>query len=102
LGKLSGYRNLFAFAPDGTIPACVLDVPGSLDVSAVPIFNGLYTLLTEFYFCNGGKIGMDSALEKSDSDFIVKSGHKVWFDLRENVVWKIGKPHLHDNILNGE
>ena len=31
---------------------------------------------------------MDSALAESDSDFIVKSGHKVWFDLRENVVWK--------------
>ena len=77
--------NLFAFAPDGTIPACVLDAPGSLHDSIMANFGDLYTLLTEIYECNGGKVVMDSAFARADYDFNIKSGQEVWIDLRENV-----------------
>ena len=65
--------NLFAFAPDGTIPTCILDVPGSLHGSTVANLGGLYTLLTDVYERNGGKVVMDSAFARADYDFILKS-----------------------------
>ena len=80
--------NLFAFAPDGTIPACVLDAPGSLHDSTVADFGGLYTLLTDVYDRNGGKVVMDSAFARAEYDFIIKSGKEVRFDLGENVAWQ--------------
>ena len=48
-------------------------------------FGDLYTLLTEIYECNGGKVVMDSAFARADYDFNIKSGQEVWIDLRENV-----------------
>ena len=41
--------NLFAFAPDGTIPEFILDAPESLHDSIVADFGSLYTLLTGKY-----------------------------------------------------
>jgi hypothetical protein len=61
------------FAPDGTIPTFVLDAPRSLHDSTVANFGGLYTLLTDVYDCNGGKVVMDSAFARVDYDFIIKS-----------------------------
>ena len=49
-----------------------------------------------------GKVVKDSALVRSDYDFTVKSGQEVWFDVRENLLGKFGKPHLHGNLLNEE
>ena len=77
--------NLFAFAPDGTIPACVLDAPGSLHDSTVADYGGLYTLLTSIFDRNGGKVVMDSAFARADYEFIIKSGQEVRFDLGEDV-----------------
>ena len=76
---------MFAFAPDGTIRACVLDAPGSFHDRTVASFGGLYTLLTDVYNCNGGKVVIDSAFARADYDFIIKSGQEVWFELGENV-----------------
>ena len=67
------------------VPACVLDAPGSLHDSIMANFGDLYTLLTEIYECNGGKVVMDSAFARADYDFILKSGQEVWIDLGENV-----------------
>ena len=44
--------TLFAFAPNGTICACVLDAPRSRHDSTEADFGGLYTLLTDVYDCN--------------------------------------------------
>ena len=80
--------TLFAFAPDGTIPTCVLDAPWSLHDSTVADFGGLYTLLTDVYDSNGGKVVMDSAVARADYDFILKSWQEVQFDLGENAAWQ--------------
>ena len=80
--------NLFAFASDGTIPACVLDAPVSLHDSTVTTIGALYTLLTDAYDCNRGKAVMDSAFARAEYDFIVKSGQGVWFDLGEDAAWQ--------------
>ena len=80
--------NLFAFAPDGTIPVCILDAPGSLHDSTMTDFASLFTLLTGVYERNGGKVVMDSAFARADYEIIVKSGQEVRFDLGENVAWE--------------
>ena len=77
--------SLFAFAPDGKIPACVLDAPGSLHDSTVADFGGLYTLLTSIFDHNGGKVVMDSAIARTNYKFIIKSGQEVCSDLGEDV-----------------
>ena len=79
---------MFAFVIDGTIHVCVLDDPGSLHDTTVANFGGLYTLLTDIYDCNEGKVVMDSAFARADYDSIMKSGQEVWFDLGENGAWQ--------------
>ena len=58
---------------------------GMTDNSIMANFGDLYTLLTEIYECNGGKVVMDSAFARADYDFILKWGQEVWIDLGENV-----------------
>jgi hypothetical protein len=79
---------LFAFAPVGTIPACVHDAHRSLHNSTVADFGDLYTLLTDVYDSNGGKVVMSSAFAGADYDVMIKSGQDVWFDLEENTYWQ--------------
>ena len=76
---------MFAFAPDGTILACILDAAGSLHDSIVLHFGGLYTLLASICNYNGGKVVMDSAFARTDNEFIIKSGQEVCIDLGEDV-----------------
>jgi DDE superfamily endonuclease len=77
--------TFFAFAPDGTIRACVLDAHQSLYDSTVADFGGLYTLLTDFYDSNRGKVVMDSSFASADYNFITNSGQEIQFDLGVNV-----------------
>jgi hypothetical protein len=69
--------NLFAFDLDGTIPVCVLDVPGSIHDSAGGNFGGQYILLTDVYDHNVGKVDMGNAFARANYDFIIKSGQGV-------------------------
>jgi len=45
--------NLFVFAPDGLIGACIINVPGSVHDSTMAEISGIYTLLNENYARNG-------------------------------------------------
>jgi hypothetical protein len=73
--------NLFAFAPDGTITACVLDCPGCCHDSEVAIIGNLYETLQTVYERNGGMVVMDSAFNKTAYEYIIKSGQRVRHEL---------------------
>jgi hypothetical protein len=51
-------------------------------------FGSLFTLFTDVYDRNGGKVVMDSAFARAEYDFNIKSGQEVQFDLGERVAWQ--------------
>jgi len=53
--------NLFLFAPDGTIIACILNVPSSIHDYTLAEWGGINDLLLQNYLNNGGRCIMDSA-----------------------------------------
>jgi len=76
--------NVFVFAPDGTIPCCTINVPGSQHDSTVADWGGIYNKLEDVYLATGnGKCSVDSAFAAAGNghsvprdDFLIKSGVK--------------------------
>jgi DDE superfamily endonuclease len=65
--------NVFIFAPDGTIIACILNCPGCMHDSELAGLGNIYTKLRQTYEATGGKCVMDSAFAARGNDFIIKS-----------------------------
>jgi hypothetical protein len=65
--------NVIAFCPDGTIPLCCLNVPGSVHDSMVTEWGNIYEKLSNVYESNGGKCAVDSAFSMKRYPFLVKS-----------------------------
>ena len=95
---------LFVFAPWGIIPECVLDDLGSLHDCTVAIFGDVYTLLSDVYNCNRGKVVMDSASARALYNVFIKSGQGIQCELIWEILLpcKIGMQHLHGHMLNEE
>ena len=66
--------SVFVFAPDGTIPICTLNVPGSQHDSIVAEWGRIYEKLEKVYNSVGGKCVVDSAFSQLRNDYLVKSG----------------------------
>jgi DDE superfamily endonuclease len=66
--------NVIAFCPDGTIPLCCVNVPGSVHDSMVAEWGNIYEKLSSVYKMNGGnKCADDSAFSMKRYPFLVKS-----------------------------
>ena len=61
------------FAPDGTIPAAVLNCPGSWHDSTIAEMGGLYTKLEFLFNQYGAKTVIDSAFSRGRYPFLIKS-----------------------------
>jgi hypothetical protein len=64
---------VFVFAPDGTIPAAVLNAPGSWHDSSIADFGGLYRKLEILFHQYGAKTVIDSAFSRGNYPFLIKS-----------------------------
>jgi hypothetical protein len=73
---------LLVFCPDGTIPMCCYNVPGSQHNSKIAWMGGLYDKLKAVYEESGGHCAVDSAFAKNEYDFLIKSGNKLLTDTR--------------------
>jgi len=67
--------SVFVFCPDGTIPIAFFNVPGSVHDSQVTHWGRVYDKLGAVYNKTGGKCTVDSAFEKVNQPFIIKSSH---------------------------
>jgi hypothetical protein len=65
--------NVLAFAPDGTVPLCCLNVPGNVHDSQVAEWGNIYNKLEIAYNTCGGKCAVDSAFSRLRFPFLVKS-----------------------------
>jgi DDE superfamily endonuclease len=65
--------NLFLFAPDGMIIACVLNAPGSIHNSTLADWGNIYPALREVYERSAGQCCMDSAFASVGHPSIIKS-----------------------------
>lgn len=65
---------VFVFSPDGTIPICAFNVPGSVHDSKIAAVGGIYRKLGQVYRRTGGKCCGDSAFSKTNHEYVIKSG----------------------------
>lgn len=79
---------VIVFCPDGTIPMCCYNVPGSQHDSKIARMGGLYDKLKDVFEASGGKCVVDSAFAKKDFDFLIKSGNRSLGDTRLEVMIK--------------
>ena len=70
-------NNVFAFAPDGTIIAAVVNAPGCMHDSQIADFGYLYDKLQIIWEQSRGRCVMDSAFCKSRFEYIVKSSQEL-------------------------
>jgi len=68
--------SVFVFCPDGTIPICCYNVPGSVHDSTVAEWGNVYQRLEKVYTLCGGRCAVDSAFSMKRYPFLVKSSDK--------------------------
>lgn len=67
---------VFVFAPDGTIPICCYNVPGSIHDSKIAEWGNIYEKLERMYNMYGAKCTVDSAFAKTERPFLIKSSQQ--------------------------
>ena len=67
---------VFVFAPDGTIPICCYNVPGSIHDSKIAEWGNIYNKLERMYDLYGVKCTVDSAFAKRERPFLLKSAQQ--------------------------
>lgn len=68
--------NVFVFAPDGTIPICCYNVPGSIHDSKIAEWGNIYKKLEKIYNKYGGICTGDSAFARTNNNYILKSSQQ--------------------------
>lgn len=69
-------NSVLVFCPDGTIPMCCYNVPGTQHDSTIAHMGGIYEKLKHVYAMTGGKCTVDSAFSKINRAYLIKSGKK--------------------------
>jgi hypothetical protein len=64
---------VLVFCPDGTIPICCYNVPGTVHDSNIAVIGNIYNKLEEVYNMSGGKCTVDSAFARNNYPFLIKS-----------------------------
>jgi hypothetical protein len=67
--------SVFVFGPDGTIPICCYNLPGSIHDNLVAEWGNIYPKLERVYDAVGGWCAVDSAFSFQQYPFI-KSGQQ--------------------------
>ena len=63
---------IIVFCPDGTIPICCFNVPGSVHDSLMAEWGSVYDKLGRVYACCGGKCTVDSAFSRKSHPYLIK------------------------------
>ena len=64
---------VLVFCPDGTIPICCYNVPGTVHDSKIAQIGKIYDKLQEIHTATGACCTVDSAFAKNDYPFLIKS-----------------------------
>ena len=67
---------VLVFCPDGSIPICCYNVPGSIHDSAIAGMGEIYDKLEQVYNRTGGCCTVDSAFARHNHPFLIKSGNE--------------------------
>ena len=69
----SHYINcVFVFCPDGKIPLCLLNAPGTFHDSTMADY-GIYEGMEYIFMQSGGKVVVDSAFNVTNAQYLIKS-----------------------------
>jgi hypothetical protein len=69
--------SVFVFAPDGTIPICSFNHPGSTHDSDIAEYGGIYKKLGDVFRRNGGRCVADQAFSGKKFEFVLKSSQSA-------------------------
>ena len=69
--------NILVFCPDGTIPCCCLNVPGSQHDSTVAEWGSIYKKLGDVFNKYGAHCTVDSAFAQTRYHFLIKSSQDL-------------------------
>ncbi len=89
---------VLVFCPNGTIPICCYDVPGTVHDSNIAVIRNIYEKLEAIYNLTGGKCTVDSAFTRNTYPFLIKS-RKPLPDLM--TLKLLGMQLLCDNCQSG-
>ncbi len=105
---------ILVFAPDGTIPICMYNVPGCVHDSEIAVWGGVYDKLKLIYKTTGGKCTGDSAfngkmnaaclLKSSQDDLVAANGTQqqmsleIWQKRACTSMRQSAVPRLNDSI----
>eukprot|EP00804_Cyclotella_cryptica_P010121 CCRYP_018494-RA/>CCRYP_018494-RA protein AED:0.03 eAED:0.03 QI:578/1/1/1/0/0/2/26/188 len=64
---------VLVFCPDGTIPICCYNVPGTVHDSNIALMGNIYSKLETVYNETGAKCTVDSAFARNNYPFLIKS-----------------------------
>jgi len=64
---------ILVFCPDGTIPMCCYNVPGTVHDSNIALLGNIYSKLETVYNQTGAKCTVDSAFARNNYPFLIKS-----------------------------
>lgn len=67
------FSNVFVFVPSGQISAAIFIAPGCMHDSQLSEWGGLYEKLAHFNQKVGAQVVGDSAFDKRQSEFLIKS-----------------------------
>ena len=69
-------NSVLVFCPDGSIPICCYNMPGTQHDSTIAHVGGIYDKLHSVYEQTGAKCTVDSAFSKLNRPYLIKSGKK--------------------------
>jgi hypothetical protein len=79
--------NIFLFAPNGTIPACVINAPGSWHDSQIADYGHFYDKLELMFIAYHAKTCIDSAFSLNQHKYLIKSGaEETAQDFEEHII----------------
>jgi hypothetical protein len=64
---------VLVFCPDGTIPICCYNVPGTVHVILIALIGKIYDKLQDIYDRTGAQCTVDSAFTCNNYPFLIKS-----------------------------
>ena len=68
--------SVLVFCHDGTIPIACYNMPGCLHDSTIAEWGKIYKKLKDVYRRTGGKCTVDSAFNKKDNEYLIKSSQQ--------------------------
>ena len=92
---------VLVFCPDGTIPICCYNVPGTVHDSKIALIGKVYEKLDKIYRATGGCCTVNSAFAKNNYPFLIKSKNPTVDMMPHEIRIAIGATSMRQSAERG-